>query len=62
MPYTGHPVESFMVNGVLLSYSDFDKSKCGFRNTASHGGPIHEGLQVRISAHAGRILNLEIAK
>jgi hypothetical protein len=62
MPYTGHAAESFTVNGLLFSYSDFDKSKCGFRNTASHGGPIREGLQVRIAAHAGRILKLEVAE
>ena len=62
MPYTGHGVESFRVNGASFTYSDYDKSKCGFRNTASHGGPIHEGLQVRISARDGRILKLEVAK
>ena len=62
MPYTGHAEESFTLHGVSFRYSDYDKSKCGFRNTASHGGPIHEGLQVRISARNGRIFKLEVAK
>ena len=48
MPYHGHSLESFAVNGVWFSYSDFDLSKPGFNRTESHGGPIHAGMPVRI--------------
>jgi hypothetical protein len=60
MPYGGHKMESFSVNEVHFEYSDYDLSQCGFNNTASHGGPIKEGLPVRISYKDGRILILEI--
>ncbi len=48
MPYNGHAQEHFCVKDVCFAYSDFSASS-GFSRTASHGGPIHEGLQVRIS-------------
>src|SRR5215813_4085967 len=35
MPYTGHAMERFTVNGVEFSYSDYVVT-CGFNNTASH--------------------------
>jgi hypothetical protein len=59
MPYTGHGDESFVLNGVKFEYSDYVVT-AGFNNTASHGGPIHEGLAVRIWHHRGRILRLDI--
>jgi len=59
MPYSGHANESFMVNGVQFEYSDYDVT-AGFNNTASHGGPIREGLVVRIWHSKGRILRLDI--
>jgi hypothetical protein len=49
MPYSGHAMESFSVNGVPFNYSD-NVVKAGFNNTASHGGPIRQGLYVRIWA------------
>jgi hypothetical protein len=55
-----HQDESFMVEGVTFEYSDYDLSKCGFNNTASHGSPIREGLSVRISYRDDRILKIEI--
>ncbi len=48
MPASGHKNESFNVNGVPFKYSDFDLTNPGFRNTTSHGGPIKDGLPVRI--------------
>jgi hypothetical protein len=33
---------------VPFKYSDFDLTNPGFRNTTSHGGPIKDGLPVRI--------------
>ncbi len=61
MPSGGHASERFTVNGVPFSYSDFDLSHCGFRNAASHGGPIRSGLAVRITYVGSSILRLEVA-
>jgi hypothetical protein len=60
MPYTGHALETFEVNGVHFSYSDFVVN-AGFNNTQSHGGPIRRGLFVKISYVGNHILRLEIA-
>ena len=60
MPASGHDNETFSVNGVRFSYSDFDGSPC-FNNTASHGGPMREGLRVRIAYWGNCILRLEVA-
>ena len=62
MPMSGHDTERFTVGGIKFEYSDFDLSKGGFNNTSSHGGPIREGLPVRIAYKNGRILKLEIGK
>lgn len=48
MPVAGHAMERFCVSGVCFKYSDYVVTG-GFNNTSSHGGPIHEGLQVRVS-------------
>ena len=61
MPYSGHSYETFAVNGVRFSYSDYVLIPC-FNNTASHGGPIREGQQVRIAYSGKCILKLEIAR
>ena len=61
MPYEGHIHETFVVGGKRFSYSDYEPSS-GFNNTRSHGGPIREGLQVRIWHIDGRIARLEIAR
>ena len=60
MPYSGHQNETFSVNGVEFSYSDYVIVPC-FNNTASHGGPIRDGLRVRIGYSGNCILKLEIA-
>ena len=59
MPYSGHAYESFEVGGVAFHYSDYEVTP-GFNNTASHGGPIREGLPVRITYYGNTILRLEI--
>ena len=59
MPAAGHAMESFMVKGVRFRYSDYVIT-AGFNNTASHGGPIREGLLVRIWHRDGEILRLDI--
>ena len=61
MPKEGHERERFEVSGVQFSYSDYVAGP-GFNNTASHGGPIREGLQVRICHQSGNILRLEISE
>jgi hypothetical protein len=47
MPFEGHGHESFTVNTVRFEFSDYEITG-GFNRTASHGGPIREGLPVRI--------------
>lgn len=59
MPYGGHAMESFEVGGVQFSYSDYVVT-AGFNNTASHGGPIRQGLPVRVSYVGNSIVKLEI--
>lgn len=59
MPFSGHAMESFAVNGVEFYYSDYAVT-AGFNNTASHGGPIREGLPVKIWYLAGEILRLDV--
>lgn len=61
MPYGGHEMEWFVVNGKRFEYSDYVVT-AGFNNTASHGGPIHKGLRVRIHHRGNDIARLEIAQ
>ncbi|EDN65662.1 membrane protein [Beggiatoa sp. PS] len=61
MPYSGHSYESFVVNGKRFSYSQYSMGP-EFHHTKSHGGPIDQGVQVRISYINNKILRLEIAK
>ncbi len=61
MPYTGHAMESFVVQGVKFCYSDYVIT-AGFNNTTSRGGPIREGLPVRIWHLGGEILRLDVKK
>lgn len=58
---TGHAQEHFTVSGQRFSYSD-NTLTSAFHNSASHGGPIREGLQVRITYFGNSILRVEIAK
>jgi hypothetical protein len=60
MPYEGHADESFVINGNTLAYSDFNVTGC-FNNTSSHGGPIREGLRIRIWVVNDCIARLEVA-
>ncbi|HEY3357988.1 MAG TPA: hypothetical protein VGQ83_32365 [Polyangia bacterium] len=65
MPASGHDTERFVVEGVRFKYSDYAPSPA-FTNTSSHGGPIREGLHVRIHylgpAEDASILRLEIRR
>lgn len=62
MPVKGHDHEHFEVAGITFRYSDYEAGTNGFNNTASHGGPVREGLPVRICHSDGRIRKLEIAR
>ena len=59
MPYEGHQDECFSVQNHRFCYSDYEIAP-GFHNAASHGGPIRNGLQVRLAFHDGRILRLDV--
>ena len=61
MPAGGKGDESFVVNGQRFSYSEYDLTK-GYNQTQNQGGPIREGLQVRIAHVNGEIIRLEIAR
>ena len=61
MPRSGHKMESFTVSGTKFEYSDFVVTP-GFNNATSRGGPIHDGLPVRISHVGNVILKLEVSK
>ena len=60
MPVSGHAMERFCVSGKCFEYSDYVISG-GFNNTSSHGGPIREGLPVRVSYYGNSIIKLEVA-
>ena len=59
MPYEGHQDECFSVQSHTFCYSDFEVT-AGFNNSASHGGPIHQGLPVRVSYIGNKIVRLEV--
>jgi hypothetical protein len=58
MPYTGHKSESFTVDGIKFEYSDNEIDTGAFRKTKSHGGPIDEGLYVKIYYVGNSIIGL----
>jgi hypothetical protein len=59
MPYEGHAEECFSVDSQTFCYSDYVVS-VGFNNSESHGGPIREGLPVRVSYIGNTIVRLEV--
>jgi hypothetical protein len=61
MPVTGHAMERFCVTDECFEYSDY-VATAGFNNTSSHGGPIKEGLQVRVTYVGNSIIRLEVAR
>jgi hypothetical protein len=52
-------LERFCVSGSCFAYSDYILDG-GFNNMRSHGGPIHEGVRVRVKHVNGVIVRLEI--
>jgi hypothetical protein len=61
MPFSGHTRERFCVSSECFEYSDYIVTG-GFNNTSSHGGPIREGLPVRVTYRDRTIVKLEISK
>ncbi len=61
MPVNGHKDESFIVDGQRFTYSDF-VGTAGFNHTRSQGGPIHNGIHVRIHHVGNEIARWEIAR
>src|SRR5271157_5028370 len=59
MPYEGHPPESFTIEKERSAYSDYAFTPC-FNNTASHGGPIRPGQNLRISFMDNCVLRIEL--
>jgi hypothetical protein len=51
--------EQFTVNGVLLGYGSLGLPKC-YHRPAANGGPIREGLPVRITYNGHCIVKVEI--
>lgn len=59
MPYQGHQLECFSVQSQTFCYSDYVVT-AGFNNSAAHGGPIREGIPVRVSFVGTTIVRLEV--
>ena len=59
MPYEGHQDECFSVQSQTFCYSDYGVTS-GFNHSTSHGGPIREGIPVRVSYIGNTIIRLEI--
>jgi hypothetical protein len=55
------PLESFRVDGILFEYNG-SQSHYGFHLTKARGGPIREGLPVRITYMNDVILRIEVAE
>ncbi len=58
-PYEGHAQESFCLHEKCFNYSDYELTG-GFNTTSSHGGPIREGLPVRVTYTDNTIVKLEV--
>lgn len=59
MPATGHRNECFSVRSARFCYSDYVLSP-GFHQSASHGGPIRQGLHVRVAYVGDDIVRLQV--
>ncbi|HXM99607.1 MAG TPA: hypothetical protein VN982_14135 [Candidatus Dormibacteraeota bacterium] len=62
MPDDGSSKESFTISGHIFLYSDYDElgtTNC-FDQTQPHGGPIHNGMLLRVKFIDDCILRLEV--
>ena len=60
-PYQGHADERFCVGSKCFEYSDYVITG-GFNTTSSHGGPIKDGMPVRVTYVGDLIVKLEVAQ
>ena len=60
-PALGPARESFSVDGISFSYNALDDSPC-FHNAPFRGGPVREGLDVRIHYYEDCIQRIEVLK
>jgi hypothetical protein len=51
--------ESFVLDGTTIQYPLLSAG-CGFHQTVAEGGPIREGMRVRLLEWKGKILRLEV--
>lgn len=61
VPQNGKGYEQFTVAGHQFSYAEYIMTP-GFNQTTLHGGPIRQGLRVRICYRDEDILRLEVAR
>jgi len=54
-----HRSERFRVNGTVFTYGPAEITSA-FHHTAGHGGPMREGLQVRLAVAGDRIIRVEV--
>jgi hypothetical protein len=59
MPPGGHRDESFSVGGMRFSYSGYTVTPC-FHQTAVQGGPIRDGINIRVFYIGGCIVRLDV--
>jgi hypothetical protein len=57
----GHPPEQFRVGNTHFTYSPYEITSA-FHQVVENGGPLRNGLKVRIAETDGKILRLEIAQ
>ncbi|MGI8546544.1 MAG: hypothetical protein ACR2M1_04300 [Gemmatimonadaceae bacterium] len=57
----GHPIERFRVGSTRFEYAASDITSA-FHRTAGQGGPVREGLRVRIADVNGAIARFEVAR
>jgi hypothetical protein len=60
-PRLGPARESFSVRGAIFSYNALDDTPC-FHNAPVHGGPIRDGLDIRILYKEGCIQRVEVRR
>jgi hypothetical protein len=58
-PTLGPARETFSVHGILFSYNALDDMPC-FHDAPLHGGPLREGLGVRIHYYEGCIQRIDV--
>ena len=58
MPEGGHADESFIVDGRRFRYSSYDITS-GFNKTVVRGGPLKEGMNVKLWYYEGVILKIQ---